>query len=86
LEKNKIIYHVQYGFRKKLGTGDASIDINNFIHNKRDDKKKYYLRSWIWKKAFDSISRQVLLNKLKELGFDENTIKWFISYSVTENY
>ena len=41
LEKNKIIYHGQYGFRKKLGTEDALIDINNFLHNKRDGKKKF---------------------------------------------
>jgi len=31
-------------------------------------------------KAFNSISRQLLLNKLKELGFYDNALKWFTSY------
>lgn len=31
-------------------------------------------------KVIDSISRKLLLNKLKELGFDNNTLKWFTSY------
>ncbi|KAL4100716.1 hypothetical protein QTP88_020750 [Uroleucon formosanum] len=31
-------------------------------------------------KAFNSISRQLLLNKLKELVFDDNALKWFTSY------
>jgi len=31
----------QYGFRKPLGTEDALIDINNYLHSKRDTKKKF---------------------------------------------
>jgi len=31
-------------------------------------------------KAFYLISRQLLLNKLKELGFDDNALKWLTSY------
>lgn len=31
-------------------------------------------------KAFDSISRQLLLDKLKKLGCTENTLKWFTSF------
>jgi hypothetical protein len=80
LEKNKIIYHGQYGFGKKLGIEDALIDINNFLHNKRDIKKKILITFLDLEKAFDSIRRKVLLIKLKELGFDENTLNWFTSY------
>jgi len=40
LERNKILFPGQYGFRKKLGTEDALIDINNYLYSKRDIKKK----------------------------------------------
>lgn len=80
LEREKIIFTGQYGFRKKLGTEDALIDINNYLHSKRDTKKKILISFLDLEKAFDSISRQLLLNKLKELGFDDNALKWFTSY------
>ena len=31
-------------------------------------------------KAFDTIDHQILLKKMKYLGFSENTITWFQSY------
>jgi hypothetical protein len=43
-------------------------------------KKKILITFLDLEKAFNSISRQLLLNKLKKLGFDENTLKWFTSY------
>jgi len=80
LEERQIIFTGQYGFRKKLETEDALIDINNYLHSKRDTKKKILISFLDLEKAFDSISRQLLLNKLKKLGFDDNALKWFISY------
>ncbi|KAL4134957.1 hypothetical protein QTP88_006637 [Uroleucon formosanum] len=80
LERDKLIFTGQYGFRKKLRTEDALIDINNYLHAKRDIKKKNLISFLDLEKAFDSISRQLLLNKFKELGFDDNALKWFTSY------
>ncbi|KAF0756126.1 RNA-directed DNA polymerase from mobile element jockey [Aphis craccivora] len=62
LERNKILFTGQYGFRKNLGTEDALININNYLHNKRDTKKKILISFLDLEKAFDSISRQLLLN------------------------
>ena len=31
-------------------------------------------------KAFDTIGREILLQKIKAIKFSENTIKWFKSY------
>jgi len=39
LERNKIIFTGQYWFGKNVGTEDALIDINNYLHAKRDGKK-----------------------------------------------
>jgi len=65
LESDKIIFEGQYGFRRNLGTEDALIDLTNFLHNKRDHKKKILISFLDLEKAFDSISRQLLLHKLK---------------------
>ena len=31
-------------------------------------------------KAFDTIDHQILLKKMKDLGFSKNTFAWFKSY------
>ena len=59
LERDKIIFTGQYGFRKKLGTEDALIDINNYLLSKRDTKKKILISFLDLEKSFDSISRQL---------------------------
>ena len=46
-----------------------------------DDGKITGLISMDIKKAFDSISYQILLSKvLNQLGFDDNELNWFTSY------
>ncbi|KAL4143980.1 hypothetical protein QTP88_006225 [Uroleucon formosanum] len=80
LERDKLIFTGQYGFRKNLGAEDALIDINNYLHTKRDIKKNILISFLDLEKAFDSISRYLLLNKLKELDFDDNALKWSTSY------
>ena len=45
------------------------------------DQNKYVgLLSLDLSKAFDSIDHQLLLQKLKKLGLDENAVKWIASY------
>lgn len=80
LESEKILFEGQYGFRRNLGTEDALIDLTNFLHSKRDNKKKILISFLDLEKAFDSISRKLLLHKLNELGFDTITLNWFSSY------
>jgi len=41
LKRDKIIFTGEYGFRKNLATEDALIDINNYLHSKRDTKNKF---------------------------------------------
>ena len=37
-------------------------------------------------KVFDTIDRQILLNKIKYLGFSNNSIAWFKSYLSERNF
>jgi len=52
LEKDKIIFTEQYGFRKNLGTEDALINTLITIYMARGTQKKISFHSWTWKKHF----------------------------------
>jgi hypothetical protein len=80
LEYNKILFEGQYGFRRNMGTEDALFDQTNFLHNKSNSKNKILIVFLNLEKAFDSIIRRILMQKLKELGFDSITLNWFESY------
>lgn len=73
------------GLEETQETEDALIDLTIFLHNKRDNKKEILISFLDLEKAFDSISRQLLLNKLKELGFDTITLIGFIVIRVIDN-
>lgn len=63
-----------------MGTEDALFDLTKFLYNKRESKNKILVSFLDLEKALDSISRHILFQKLKELGFDSNTLNWFDSY------
>ena len=70
----------QHGFRKSYSTITA---INELIHNiytNVNKKVDTYLIYLDLKKAFDTVSHKILLNKLGGLGMDQKTICWFNSY------
>jgi Reverse transcriptase (RNA-dependent DNA polymerase) len=80
LEENQLLFSHQYGFRKKSSTNNAIFDMITLIQSKLD---KGLLSSIIYidiKKAFDTVDRQLLLIKLKEIGLDEDALNWFQSY------
>ena len=61
INKNNIIYNLQYGFRSKHGTQHAILDIANNIHNCMDSGK-YTCGIFIdLKKAFDTVNHSILL-------------------------
>ena len=68
LEKNKLLYEKQYGFREKRSTQHAVIDIVNQIQLNMD-KKKYSCGIFIdLQKAFDTVDYSILLKKLHHYG------------------
>ena len=67
MEKNKIINKSQFGFKKGVSTSDALTDLTGTIAS---NKMKYCAAISIdLKKAFDSISHDLLINKLEKYGF-----------------
>ena len=80
LDKNKIFYKQQYGFRPKYSTNHAIIDITEKIRETLD-KNKIAAGVFVdFQKAFDTVNHKILIKKLKHYGIRGTLNKWFESY------
>jgi hypothetical protein len=79
---NSILSGAQYGFREKLSTLDAILDLTQNVSKSLDDKKKTLGVFLDLKKAFDTVSHRLLLDKLAKLGILGHANEWFSSYPV----
>jgi hypothetical protein len=80
IEKHKIIYINQYGFRILHSSTLALIDIVDKIKNALD-KNEYGLGIYLdAEKAFDLINHDILLSKLEHYGFRGHIQNFFRSY------
>ena len=80
IDKNDILYDLQYGFRNKHSTQHAILDIVNTIHSNMDNRK-YSCGIFIdLKKAFDTVNHEILLTKLEHYGIRGVINSWFRSY------
>lgn len=74
------LYHKQYGFRPKSNTLSATVDLVTKIKNNIDDKKIAIGIFIDLKKAFDTVSHRILLNKLNDIGITEKALELLKSY------
>lgn len=80
LSKYNIISQSQYGFRKKLSTEDAILDLISTITKEVDKGNKCLAVFLDLKKAFDTVSLAGLINKLESIGIRGNELSLFVSY------
>ena len=80
LRANNILCTRQHGFRKKRSTLSAIVEFLHDVYGNLNENKDTYIVYLDLKKAFDTVSHDILLNKLNQSGVDQNTIKWFCSY------
>ena len=80
LNQNKLLSDFQYGFRPKHSCSDAMLSILRTIHSQLRSNKKVCLITLDIQKAFDSVDHKLLLNKLQNIGCDNQSMNWFNSY------
>ena len=80
LEDNNLIVENQHGFRESHSTETAMIKlVDNIVKN--NEKEFVTVTVFLdFKRAFETVNREILLKKLKCYNFSEDTIKWFDSY------
>ena len=80
IEKHKILYIRQFGFRQNHSTTLALIDIIDKIKSAIDNNE-YAIGIFLdVKKAFDSIDHSILMNKLEHYGFKGHFAVFINSY------
>lgn len=80
LEKNNLLFSQQYGFRKKRSTEDAIRTLITEIYSTVDSGAAAAAVFLDLAKAFDTISHEILLQKLEKMGIRGNANALFRSY------
>ena len=80
LDKNKLIYSLQFGLRQNYSTSYALTHLTKTIKQSLDQRLS---RCGIFvdlQKAFDIIDHEILLGKLEHCGIEGITKKWIETY------
>ena len=80
LESNDLISRFQFGFRKSHSTLHPVIHFQNFITQAFNNKEHAIAIFCDLRKAFDTVSHPILLQKMSKLGIRGTTLQWFKSY------
>ena len=75
-----ILSDVQYGFRPNYSTEHALYNLCQNIHSTMDNRGYQISVFCDLSKAFDTISHDILLEKLKVYGIRDKALQWFRSY------
>ena len=83
LNKNELHSQVQFGFRKNFSAIDALVYATDKIEGKEINCNQIVTAAFLdLSKAFDTLSHEILLEKLKELQFDEKPVSLIESFLI----
>ena len=85
LNKNNVIYNLQFGFRQQYSTSHALINITENIRKALDDGNIGCVVFADLQKAFDTVDHQILLAKLDHYGICGVLNVWFKLYLSNRN-
>ena len=80
LDKNKVLYQNQFGFRQGHSTHHVLITLVDNITKSLDNGDIVIGVFLDLKKAFDTVNHKILVKKLYHYGIRGNVLKWFESY------
>ena len=80
LDKNKIIFKSQYGFRAGHSCEHALLEAQYKLNMALDKKQIAALLLIDFSKAFDMVDHDILLNKLEHYGVRGQNLSWFRTY------
>ena len=80
LNRFKILYKYQFGFRENYSTVQAVIEITDNILSELEKKNMVAGIYLDLSKAFDTVDHTILLHKMKHYGIQGLPLKWFQSY------
>ena len=75
-----ILHPNQHGFRRGKSTGSAFFQNLKHLYDSYDQNKTTAATYIDYKKAFDTVIHNILLEKLKLYGLDSNSLTWFRNY------
>ena len=79
-ENNGFFGKFQFGFRNKKSTISEMLTVFDSLLEAKEMKKEILVVLYDLSSAFDTVSHEILLTKLKIYGLNENAIKWVKSY------
>ena len=82
VQSKNILYHSQFGFRRKHSTEHAILNIVNKIQENMDNERFTCGIFIDLQKAFDTVDHSILLHKLYYYGFRGIIQDWFSSYLI----
>ena len=80
IESNDLLSKKQHGFRKTKSTLDALFQLTSQINLNMDRRCPTLVTFIDFKKAFDCVQHDLLIQKVKKLNLDGSTIKWLVNY------
>ena len=80
LDKNSLIYSLQFGFRQHYSTSHALLHLTQTLMNALDDGNFACGIFVDLQKAFDTVDHSILLKKLEHYGIRGIVNNWFKSY------
>lgn len=86
LKNNNILNECQHGFQKGKSTGTLLSNFTDEINTHLNEKKFVVAVFFDYKKAFDTLESETLLNAMEECGLGGQLNDWFCDYLTSRSY